>query len=330
MNTSPLISIIVPVYNVALYVEKCITSILNQDISSLNYELIIVNDGTPDNSMELIYNIIKGKNNVIVINKSNGGLSSARNTGLSIAKGNYIWFIDSDDYIEEHSLEKIIAEIDKTNETIYLLSTNLIKDNKTTKILRNMNTNSFGGIDVYRDDYKYPFSAVQFYIYQHDFLKANNMTFKEGIIYEDILFTAQVLSHNPQCRIINGISYNYVIREDSITQSVITRKNIRSCMIVCDELNAYSNRVSDQGRYVLLHSVSILMNILFMFYYRLSMPDRNYLLIEFKKRIYWSKSTKCASSVKALISYISLNVLASWHSVFVSLKKISCGEINKN
>ncbi len=96
-----LVSIIVPVYNAENYIERCIHSIINQTYKK--YELILVNDGSTDHSLEKIR-----KYNAIIINKKNGGVSSARNEGLKIATGDYIMFVDSDDWLDPHCLEQII------------------------------------------------------------------------------------------------------------------------------------------------------------------------------------------------------------------------------
>ena len=115
------LSIIIPVYNVERYLRQCLDSCLDQDIPKTEYEIIIVNDGSPDNSQVIINEYALLYDNICVINKSNGGLSTARNAGLSIAKGNLIWFVDSDDSIVSNSL-KYIYDIFKENPKLDLLT----------------------------------------------------------------------------------------------------------------------------------------------------------------------------------------------------------------
>ena len=105
MNNSPMFSIIIPVYNVENELARCIDSIINQTFG--NFELILVDDGSPDNSGSICDEYAKNDSRVQVIHKANGGVSSARNTGLKIAKGEYIWFVDSDDYVETNSFKII-------------------------------------------------------------------------------------------------------------------------------------------------------------------------------------------------------------------------------
>ena len=96
------ISVIIPVYNVEKYIIECIESIINQTLKDI--EIIVVNDGTKDNSIKIVEEYLSDKR-IKIINKANGGLSSARNEGMKVAKGEYIYFIDSDDFINEDVLE---------------------------------------------------------------------------------------------------------------------------------------------------------------------------------------------------------------------------------
>ena len=102
------LSIIVPVYNAAQYLERCISSLLDQDIPFNEYEIIIINDGSTDNSLDIAYLMQQKSTNIIVLTKDNGGASAARNTGLKYAKGKYIQFVDADDFIIPHTLKKIL------------------------------------------------------------------------------------------------------------------------------------------------------------------------------------------------------------------------------
>ena len=109
---NPLFSIIVPIYNVERYLEQCIESVLMQNYQ--NYELILVDDGSPDNSIDICTKYAKQYSNIVFIHKINGGVSDARNAGIQIARGEYLMFLDSDDYWEETTilsdLQKIITE----------------------------------------------------------------------------------------------------------------------------------------------------------------------------------------------------------------------------
>lgn len=109
MQKDPLVSVIVPVYNVEKYLRKCLRSIIKQ--SYINIEIIIVNDGSTDNSSEIIQEFCCLDQRIISISKENGGLSSARNAGVRIAKGEYVWHVDSDDYAEDDCLRQMIESV---------------------------------------------------------------------------------------------------------------------------------------------------------------------------------------------------------------------------
>src|SRR5699024_6933853 len=109
----PKVSVIVPVYNVEKYIEKCIQTLVNQTLQDL--EIIIVNDGSTDNSEKIIKKYKKEYKNIIYVTKENGGLSSARNFGLLYATGEYVAFLDSDDYVDKIIYEKMYNKAKETN-----------------------------------------------------------------------------------------------------------------------------------------------------------------------------------------------------------------------
>ena len=109
------LSIIVPVYNVADYLAKCLDSLLAQDLPQNEYEIIVVNDGSTDNSGEIAQQYADKYANITLINQGNQGLSGARNTGIKCAKGDYIQFVDSDDYLEENVLGGLLKQVEKDN-----------------------------------------------------------------------------------------------------------------------------------------------------------------------------------------------------------------------
>lgn len=213
------ISIIIPVYNVEDYIEQCLESIVNQTLKEI--EIIVVNDGTKDYSMKKIERFLSDKR-IIVINKENGGLSSARNAGLKIAKGEYIAFIDSDDFIEKTMLEDLYND----SEDLDIVFSNFcyytginIKYPKEISIINLI----IGG------EYFYGYSSTIVWnkIYKNSFLKANNIKFLEGIIHEDDLFTFYTSFFAKKVKYVNKYHYYYRInRNGSIMQSLDRNKRI--------------------------------------------------------------------------------------------------------
>ena len=127
-----LISVIIPIYNVEKYLNKCIDSIINQTYKNL--EIILVDDGSPDNCPQICDEYAKKDNRIKVIHKKNGGVSSARNVGLINSTGNYIGFIDPDDYIEPIMYEKLLKVLKESNTLVSMCGFYKIKDNKIIKI----------------------------------------------------------------------------------------------------------------------------------------------------------------------------------------------------
>lgn len=122
------LSIIVPMYNVEKYIQRCLSSIINNKGFLENCELIVVNDGTKDNSESIARKIIEGLPNTQIIVQENQGLSAARNIGLSRAIGEYVWFIDSDDWIEPDAIKSLMNEIDKEYDVIQFGYNNVYYD----------------------------------------------------------------------------------------------------------------------------------------------------------------------------------------------------------
>ncbi len=121
-----LISVIVPIYNTEKYLKKCIDSIISQTYTNL--QIILVNDGSPDNSIEICNEYAKKDARIVIVNKQNGGLSSARNAGLGVATGHYVVFVDSDDYIKEDALDKMMSIMDETQADIAYMSSYIVNE----------------------------------------------------------------------------------------------------------------------------------------------------------------------------------------------------------
>lgn len=132
MRNEELISVIVPVYNVEKYVGKCLDSIINQ--SYKNLEIIVINDGSKDNSLKIIKEYEKKDNRIIVIDRDNGGLSEARNSGINIANGNYYMFIDSDDFVDEKMIEILYNNLKEYDKKISICNRYYYYENGVKKL----------------------------------------------------------------------------------------------------------------------------------------------------------------------------------------------------
>lgn len=244
------VSVIIPIYGVEKYIRKCLESVLNQTLKEI--EIIIINDGTKDNSMQIVEEYINDER-IKIINKENGGISSARNVGLKKAQGKYIVFIDSDDFIKSEMLEELFLEAERGNyEIVY---SNVILYNNKTKKLKNRDRNTLK-IESEKGSYHYRFCGMEVWnkIYKREFLLKNNILFRENIIHEDNLFTLKCFFLAKKVKYINKYHYFYrAKRENSYLNS---KKNIleekKYFEIILKEIdkfkNNYENEVFDKLR----------------------------------------------------------------------------------
>ncbi len=123
------LSILIAAYNVEKFIKKCILSCASQNLEVTTYEIIVVNDGSTDGTLNLLENLKKEITNLVVINQNNSGLGAARNTALKHAKGEYVWFIDGDDYIAKNSLTEILSAIALNKLEVLVLNYEVVNDN---------------------------------------------------------------------------------------------------------------------------------------------------------------------------------------------------------
>lgn len=234
------LSIVVPVYNVEKYIVKCISSLLSQNYD--DYEIIIVNDGTKDRSIELVEDNFKDRR-IKIINQENQGLSEARNTGMRYARGKYIWFFDSDDWLEKYILADIVSSLDNCD--ILYFSSYYAETSKGSFLVNQLEEYD-NGKDLSLNFYFHP---VQFYIYDRNFLQYIGLSFKQGIYHEDTLFTPQALYRSGKIKRYNKPIYHLLRRENSISQS-FNPKRCYDLMYVISELMAFAEKnIPKQERY---------------------------------------------------------------------------------
>lgn len=220
-------SFILPIYKVEKYLEECIKSILNQTMN--NYEIILVDDGSPDNCPKICDEYKNKYSCIKVVHKKNGGLCDARNAGLEVAEGEYILFLDPDDYIENNYLEVIDKEI-KDYDFLVFGFRNIYK-NKTTKGFSiNKELTKDETVEFMLADDKYC-GYVWNKVYKHDIIKKFNLVFDtEVTMSEDILFSYQYIEHAKSFKAIDNVLINYRQRKSSIISKKI--KEIEASTVV--------------------------------------------------------------------------------------------------
>ena len=247
------LSIIVPAFNVENYIKKCIESIQNQDIDDC--EIIIVNDCSTDKTMEIIQNL--QSDNVVIINKTkNTGLSDTRNIGMAAAKGEYIMFVDSDDFLSNNVLKEIKSFVIKNKPDIVYLNYLINRKNNIIKV-RNFccegNTIYEGSEFLKKQLTKriLPIPAC-FAVYKRNFINENNIRFKIGILHEDELWTPTCIMKAKKIGTLDLFFYNYVIRENSITQKKDKTKNGLDLLSISIALDNMTENINDNSLKTLL------------------------------------------------------------------------------
>lgn len=252
------LSIIVPVYKTEQYLYKCLSSILDQKIDKSLYEVIIVNDGSPDNSQNIIDDFCTKYENVRSLKQINQGLSIARTNGLTLARGEYIWFIDSDDWVKDNSIHYILKECTYKPDVV---SITYIKDESHTIYPSPYPTNGKAMLQSLR----FP-NGMVFHIVRRDFLKLHHLTIYPGIYHEDSEFTPRMLYYAKSVRVIPEPLYYMFANPTSITRSINPKKS-HDLLIVSNNLYKFKETVTEPSlqkvfsRIISVHINSALANI---------------------------------------------------------------------
>ena len=221
------VSVIVPVYNVEKYLSKCLDSLVNQTLKDI--EIIIVNDSSPDNSKKIIFEYMKKYKNIKYYEKENGGQGSARNLGLKYAKGEYVAYVDSDDYVDYDMFEKMYNKAIITSANVVICGHKVVDE--SGNILDTV------GSAIHKDkdlDVIYGNMAVWNKIYKKELI---DIEFREKLWYEDIDFTAKLLFNEKNISFVDEPLYNYLMRTGSTMNNTNVKRNL-------ELLDAFDSMVS--------------------------------------------------------------------------------------
>ena len=263
-NNKPLVSYIVPVYNVEIYINDCVESIINQKYK--NIEIILIDDGSTDNSGKIIDALAEKDKRIKVIHKKNGGVSSARNTGLDNAQGEYILFVDGDDYLELDYTDYFLTLIAKNNYDIaYSRKCFNLVDTKANSVTSEYEASSDEVIEgIYIGKYGV---AVWNKIYRRSFLEKYSIRFNEDIWYgEGMLFNITCLTHTDKVNIGDKMVYHQVFNPKSAMRKFNMKSNIcglKSLDIQKEILNTNNKVILNAWKYhKRCFNMSILVGIL--------------------------------------------------------------------
>lgn len=230
------LSFVVPMYNVEKYICDCISSLYRQGLNEEDFEVIIVNDGSTDSSIETIMPIANSHKNITIINQTNKGLSASRNAGLSKASGTYVSFIDSDDIIIDNSISLLLkqaldANIDTIKGGVIKIKDSDIPQQGIQQPLPTPDVIFKNGEQAYCEDYNREESYVPQNLYKKEFLDKENLSFLTGMTFEDVAFYSEMCLKAKTFAISNVPFYIYRQREGSIMSTMNKNKLISMNMV---------------------------------------------------------------------------------------------------
>lgn len=313
-NKNELVSIIVPVYNVEKYISECIESIINQTYKNL--EIILVNDGSTDNSLK-ICNTYKDKDDrILIIDKRNGGLSDARNYGINIARGKYFCFIDSDDYVDEKYVELLYKAIKENNVDLALCNIVSVNDDKIA-LEKFTYDNSYikSGKEILNDYYNgHHVEDIVAWNKMYSRELFNEYRYNVGKIHEDEFLTYKILYNLDKVAIVGIELYNYRKNNASIVNKKFNIKRL-------DMLEAFEERLEffkeKNERKLYIETLSEYMGLLRVFYIRTRKNINNSKNIQkniikkyknLRKEILGTKEISLIKKIKYLIFYYFNNI----------------------
>lgn len=318
-NYKTLISVIIPVYQVEDFIKQCIESVILQKVDEKNLEIILVDDGSYDSCPQICDDYASKYNFIQVIHKENGGLSDARNVGLEVARGEYVFFVDSDDYISFQMYTEVLPIIQKYHPDVITFDGRVFNESQKTSHIRNTNLivhakkNSnilVTGKDFIRNEIRQTNNfhcVVWLNIYRREYLLTNNFYFIKGILHEDEAWTPRVILTAESIYYTSSVLYYYRKREGSITtESRNNKKHIKNLLSIYSGLmDYYKNSVSDKQLYNLLMD-NLCKRILYNFaHWDMRKSSHHFLL---SKRFLLKNSRSGKNRIKVIIYSFSRNL----------------------
>ena len=213
---NPKVSVIIPAYNTEQYIAKCLKSLISQTLKEI--EIIVINDGSTDSTLEIINEFAAADGRIKVISQENKKQGAARNRGMEIAAGEYIGFVDSDDWVDPDFYEKLYNAVKKDNFDIAV--TSIIK-HKEKKLQYNIHCKKeVAASDLKQkiklcEDKKHRFFSIYNKIYKASLIKDNDIFFSDGIVCEDIIFSIKTLYFSGKIITVPGVCYHYTYNVNS-------------------------------------------------------------------------------------------------------------------
>lgn len=285
------LSIVIPVYNVAAFIRKCLDSCLHQNIFADDYEVIIVNDGSTDFSPEIAGEYAARYPGIRLISQDNKGLSGARNTGLRAAAGEYVWFVDSDDWIENDSIRPLLEFAETNTLDVLCFGAIIYHDPERMCETDSPSTELCGQIfDGETFISRVPtIPSAWSALYRREFLLTNRLTFYEGILHEDQEFTPRAYCLAKKIAYLHKPVYYYYQRPGGIMKSKQDIRRCRDLLTIADSLYSFARTNLEPGSAAydsIISKVNFCVGQSLAYYVPEAMP-----LSEYRKKPYYPLAT---------------------------------------
>lgn len=325
-----LLSVIIPLYNVQKYIERCLESLINLKIEN---EILIIDDESEDDSINIVKDFKNrhADKNIKIISQKNKGLSGARNTGIWESKGEYVSFIDSDDFVDLEKYEEFVRKAIKSKVDIAIGNAYYYYDKlniKDKEFFRNRNLNKYGissgveWLNILNRENSYR-AEVWDDLYRREFLIENNLFFMEGLLHEDEMFTVEAMLKAKKVNYIGIPFYYYVQRENSIMSNKKI-KNYIDLTTIIEKLETFSKeKKNKKAQKFFLEKIHNLYKTVFEgFYYldkkRFIKIKKEYRLLYLKKLLF--SKIQLRYKVEGIIIIISYNLFKKVKTI-IQLKK---------
>lgn len=311
------LSIIIPMYNIEKYIGRCLASCISQNINKEEYEILVIDDGSTDNSAKIVQSIIS-QINIVVISQNNRGLSEARNVGINNARGKYIWFVDGDDFIEPNCLFDVLYTVENNDLDILAFGLKIVHDNKTSDytILDNSKMMVLDG-KTFLNKVKMP-PACWCVIFKTEYLKQQGLFFYPNIYYEDYEFMFRAYFLAKKVQRVNLNIYNYYQRTGSVMKAKgLDCKRSNDWLIVASNLNEFvKNNVEKTNKcyYLFLNKISFAFSQSIKFY------QRDFFSVDrYKQCDFYPLSINNQLTLKEIVKFKIMNVSLS---LYITIKNI--------
>lgn len=299
------LSIVIPAYNVEKYIERCLLSVSRQDVPKDSYEVIVVVDGSKDQTLSISQSIAAKTDNIVVHYQDNEGLSGARNNGLNFAKGEYVWFVDSDDWIENNCLNGIYMALESQVDILQLQRRLAYDDISQNHDLDFISIPKMPGKKALCQ-FRIP-APAQFCIYRRKFLLEKGLRFWKGIIHEDSEFKPRALYLAESISSYDKIVYNYYQRSEGNIMSSFKMKNVLDLIVVNNSLISFSENIERDAFGTFNSLLGLNTNTIVLGYNKLSISDKQETLKLLKQhKIYFRRMLQASTWKYRIEGYIFL------------------------